>query len=314
MSRTRTESNAVEEDATLKRVEVDALVILQIMKHCRQQAPNAVTGMLLGLDVDGALQVTHSFGNVSKLTDQDQATNELENEQYQIDMLRRLRDVNVDSNTVGWYQSTSLGNFFNDTLIETQYTYQNNIPGSIILVYDQYQSQIGKPSFKALRLSPEFMDRYAETRENQNKAALNEFPSSNMFVEIPITITSAVIAEAFLVDWAIADPSSCTQIETLDVENQLQERNVELLINSLQALAEEQQKMQQYERQASRQQDPKSQGKGRQYKAQPPRQLDTMILSQQIQNYCKQINNSAGDTFGKVFLLANKPASAAAAA
>jgi len=262
----------------------------------------------------GALQVTHSFGNVSKLSDQDQATNEMENEQYQIDMLRRLRDVNVDSNTVGWYQSTSLGNFFNDTLIETQFTYQNNISGSIILVYDQYQSQIGKPSFKALRLSPEFMEKYSQTRENQNKAALNEFPSSNMFVEIPITITSAVIAEAFLVDWAIADPSSCTQIETLDVENQLQERNVELLINSLQALAEEQQKMQQYERQASRQQDPKSQGKGRQYKAQPPRQLDTMILSQQIQNYCKQINNSASDTFGKVFLLANKPASAAAAA
>merc|ERR1712187_762984 len=187
------------------------------------------------------------------------------------------------------------------------------IPRSIILDYDQYQSQIGKPSFKALQVTPEFMERYKETKET-NKAALNEFPSNSMFVEIPITITSAVIAEAFLVDWAIADPSSCTQIETLDVENQLQERNVELLINSLQDLAEEQQKMQQYERQASRQQDPKGQSKGRQLRAQMPRQLDTMILSQQIQNYCKQINNSASDTFGKVFLLANKPASAAAAA
>merc|ERR1711971_1172182 len=100
------------------------------------------------------------------------------------------------------------------------------------------------------------------------------------------------MGEAFLVDWAIADPSSCSQIETLDVENQLQERNVHLLINSLQDLAEEQQKMQQYERQASRQQDPKGQGKAQRFRAQQPRQLDTMILSQQIQNYCKQINNS----------------------
>lgn len=313
-SRNRSESNV--EDAELKRVEVDALVILQIMKHCRQQAlhsPSPVTGVLLGLDVNDSLQVTHCFGNPLKSSDQDQAHVD-DGEAYQLDMLKGLRAVNVDSNTVGWYQSTSLGNFFNDTLIETQYRYQEEIPGSIILVYDQFQSQIGKPSFKALRLTTAFMEKYKEFKDSNTKSALNEFPSNSMFVEIPITVTSGVIAEAFLVDWAIADPSSCTQIETLDVENQLQERNVQLLINSLQDLAEEQQKMQQYERQASRNQDQKGQGKGRQYRAQPPRQLDTMILSQQIQNYCKQINNSASDTFGKVFLLANKPASAAAAA
>merc|ERR1711879_537291 len=97
--------------------------------------------------------------------------------------------------------------------------------------------------------------------------------------------------------------------DALDVENQVfLEKNVQLLINSLQDLAEEQQKMQMYERQAGRGQDPKGAGKGRNFRqTQPPKQLDTMILSQQIQNYCKQINNSAGDAFGKVFLLSNKP-------
>lgn len=29
--------------------------------------------------------------------------------QYQIETLKRLREVNVDSNTVGWYQTTHLG-------------------------------------------------------------------------------------------------------------------------------------------------------------------------------------------------------------
>eukprot|EP00928_Gymnodinium_smaydae_P069118 TRINITY_DN524_c0_g2_i1.p1 TRINITY_DN524_c0_g2~~TRINITY_DN524_c0_g2_i1.p1 ORF type:complete len:336 (+),score=83.19 TRINITY_DN524_c0_g2_i1:89-1009(+) len=295
----------------VKRVEVDALVVLQIMKHCNQQKPQAVTGQLLGLDVEGVLQVTHSFGYVQKGVEENDRGQE-DGEQYQIDMLRRLREVNVDSNTVGWYQTAHLGAFFSDTVIETQYYYQVQIPNSVLLVYDPLQSRIGKPSFKALRLTPEFMAKYAETRET-NKAALNNFPSGSMFVEIPISIHSPVIVEAFLVDWAISDPSATTQIEALDVENQVfLEKNVQLLIQSLQDLAEEQNKMQLYERSAGRMQE-KGGGKGRNFRAQPPKQLDTMILSQQIQNYCKQINNNAGDAFGKVFLLSNKPAGAAGA-
>jgi translation initiation factor 3 subunit H len=291
------------EGEDIKRVEVDALVILQIMKHCRQQAPQPVTGQLLGLDVDNVLQLTHSFGYVEKGVEEQGAQDD--GEQYQMDMLRRLREVNVDSNTVGWYQTTHLGQFFSDTVIETQYFYQMQIPRSVLLVYDPLQSRIGKPAFKALRLTPQFMAKYTETRES-NKAALNDFPSGGMFVEIPISIHSPVIIESFLVDWSIMDPISTSNVDTLDVENQaFMEKNVQLLINSLQDLAEEQQKMQMYERQAGRGPDAKGKGKGRNF--QPPKQLDTMILSQQIQNYCKQINNSAGDAFGKVFLISNKP-------
>merc|ERR1712125_85222 len=198
------------------------------------------------------------------------------------------------------------GQFFSDTVIDHQYYYQIQIPRSVLLVYDPLQSRIGKSAFKALRLTPAFMEKYTDMI-NGNKSALNDFSSGNMFVEIPISIHSPVIVEAFLVDWAVTDPMSATQIEALDVENQVfLEKNVQLLIQSLQELAEEQTKMQLYERNAGRQD---SKGKGRNMKSpQPPKQLDTMILSQQIQNYCKQINNSAGDAFSKVFLLSNKPA------
>merc|ERR1719450_1386655 len=50
----------------LRCCEIDALVFMQIMKHCRQLAPQTVTGQLLGLDVDDVLQVTHSFGYLQK--------------------------------------------------------------------------------------------------------------------------------------------------------------------------------------------------------------------------------------------------------
>jgi len=295
------------DEAEIKRVEIDALVILQVMKHCRQHAPQPVTGMLLGLDVDDVLQLTHCFGYVQK-GNEDYERVQDDGEQYQLDMLKRLREVNVDSNTVGWYQTTHLGQFFSDTVIETQYLYQMQIPRSVLLVYDPLQSQIGKPAFKALRLTPRFLAKHTEAREN-NKSALNDFASDNMFMEIPISIHSPVIVEAFLVDWALMDPISTTQIDALDVENQaFLEKNVQLLISSLQDLGEEQQKLQIYERSAGRQQDP-AKGKGRDRFRQPaqPRQLDTMILSQQIQTYCKQINNFTGDSLGKLFLMSNKP-------
>jgi len=313
---TKEKAAVVEE---IKRVEVDALVVLQIMKHCQQQAPAPVTGQLLGLDRGSAVEVTHSFGYISKVVEDvpyyaraaqeaQAAQSQDDAEKYRMEMLRRLRDVNVDSNIVGWYQTTHLGQFFSDTVIETQYTYQIEIPRSVLLVYDPLQARIGKPSFKALRLTAEFMKRYEETHAS-NKSALNDFPSGQMFVEIPISIHSPVIVEAFLLDWAIMDPMAMTQIDSLDVENQVfLENNVQLLIKSLQELGDEQQKMQMYERQAGRQQEGKGGGKGKGKNIQQPKQLDTMILSQQMQNYCKQINMSAGDAFGKVFLLSNKPA------
>merc|ERR1719387_2997746 len=255
------------------------------------------------------MQVTHSFGYVQKGSEETSATAD-EGEQYQIDMQRLLREVNVDANTVGWYQTTHLGQFFSNTVIETQYLFQREIPCSILLVYDPLQAAIGKTSFKALRLTNQFMTRHAELQGNTS--ALNDFPASEMFHEYPVYIHSPAIVEAFLVDWSLMDSTSTTQIESLDTENQVfLERNLQLLISALQDLAEEQQKLQVFERQAGRQPQPeKGKGRGSRYnQASPPRQLDTMILSQQIQNYCKQSNEFSGDSFGKLFLLSNKPAS-----
>lgn len=301
-----------EEEPVIKRIEIDALVVLQIMKHSRQYTPHPVSGLLLGLDVDDRLQVTHCFGYVQK-DPEDRGDDRVQDDgaQYQMEMLRRLREVNVDSNMVGWYQTTHLGQLFNGKVIETQYLYQVEIPQSILLVYEPLQSAIGKPAFKALRLTQQFLNKHHEAQES-NKSALNDFPSGSMFMEIPISIQSPVVVEAFLVDWALMDPASTSQIDALDIENQVfLEKNMQLLISALGDLAEEQQKLQLYERQAGRQSAPeKGKGRGRyaQQQPNPPRQLDTMILSQQIQNYCKQINEFSSDSFGKLFLLSNKPA------
>ncbi|CAJ1434789.1 unnamed protein product [Effrenium voratum] len=128
-------------------------------------------------------------------------------------------------------------------------------------------------------------------------------------------VTASPLAECFLLDWSIQSPLATTsQVETLDVENQAGvggaffEKNVQLLSSALANLADEQQKMAMYERNAGRKGDDKGKGKG--YRNPQPQPLDTMVLSRQIQNYCKAINNYAGDAFSKVYLVSNKPKAA----
>lgn len=50
-------------------------------------------------------------------------------------MMKSLRDVNVDNNTVGWYKSTYLGSFLDESMIETQFNYQENIEKAVLIVY-----------------------------------------------------------------------------------------------------------------------------------------------------------------------------------
>ncbi len=59
--------------------------------------------------------------------------------QYQMEMMRNLRHVNVDHLHVGWYQSTYFGMYLNRALLDSQFNYQHSIEESVVLVYGEYQ-------------------------------------------------------------------------------------------------------------------------------------------------------------------------------
>ena len=82
---------------------------------------------------------------------------------YSNEMIKFLREVNVDANNVGWFTSTSMGNFVNLQTIENQYFYQN-APNekTVALVYDVSRSSQGAMNLRAYRLSPAFMTAYKE--------------------------------------------------------------------------------------------------------------------------------------------------------
>jgi translation initiation factor 3 subunit H len=85
------------------------------------------------------------------------------NVSYQNEMIKYLREVNVDANNVGWYTSANMGNFINTSMIENQYFYQKEVnERTVALVHDVSRSSQGALSLRAFRLSPNFMAAYKE--------------------------------------------------------------------------------------------------------------------------------------------------------
>ncbi|KAI4251616.1 MAG: hypothetical protein LQ352_004737 [Teloschistes flavicans] len=84
---------------------------------------------------------------------------------YQTEMIKKLREVNVDANNVGWYTSANLGNFVNMNMIENQFHYQKELnERTVAIVHDVSRSSQGSLSLRAFRLSPAFMLAYKENK------------------------------------------------------------------------------------------------------------------------------------------------------
>lgn len=53
-------------------------------------------------------------------------------------MLRSLREVQADDSVVGFYQATTLGAFFNQSLVETQAIHQDKLRhGGVVVIHGQ---------------------------------------------------------------------------------------------------------------------------------------------------------------------------------
>jgi translation initiation factor 3 subunit H len=58
-------------------------------------------------------------------------------------MLRSLKEVQADDSIVGFYQATTLGAFFNQTLIETQALHQEKLRhGGVVIVHGKSPSSL----------------------------------------------------------------------------------------------------------------------------------------------------------------------------
>lgn len=150
---------------------------MKIIKHSTQAFPTTVTGSIVGMDVDGTLEITNSFPfpvvemppeshfDTAAPNPAASAPRAKANAVYQAEMIRMLREVNIDANNVGWYTSANMGNFVNMNVIENQFFYQKEMnERAVALVHDVSRSAQGSLNLRAFRLSPKFMAAFRENK------------------------------------------------------------------------------------------------------------------------------------------------------
>jgi len=313
------------DESPVTEVHVDGLALLKIVKHCQESLPQLSSGSLLGLAQDnGVLEITHSFSfpESSKTSDADggedeNATPLIDGHEYQLEMMRMLREVNVDNNCVGWYQSMYLGSYSTHSLVENQLTYQTDLsPNAVVILYDPIQTSHGNLVLKCYRLTQNCID-----LKTQNK---NSFLDPKLiFEELPVKITNSALVQGFLYDVSDGKHGDYniydTTFDRLDLSTSpYLEKHLEFLCTWVDDLITEQHKFQYFTRSLSRNDKKFGRGgdkqSGRDAKKKEeevqaawsandaPRRMESLLISNQIRTYCDQMDKFAGGGFGKLYL------------
>eukprot|EP00271_Cylindrocystis_brebissonii_P011825 TRINITY_DN29792_c0_g1_i1.p1 TRINITY_DN29792_c0_g1~~TRINITY_DN29792_c0_g1_i1.p1 ORF type:complete len:357 (-),score=93.92 TRINITY_DN29792_c0_g1_i1:404-1474(-) len=318
----------VEEVVPLRSCQVDGLVMMKMVKHCKECMPQLVTGLLLGLDIGSTLEVTNCFPFPSRGEDDEEE--EADGALYQLEMMRCLREVNVDNNTVGWYQSTYMGGFQTLDLIETFLNYQENIKRCVCIIFDPQRSNQGTLAVKALKLKDKFMNLYRSNNFISEQLREKKITWQDIFEELPVRVANSSLVSSIM--GGLANPNhTATQadVDRLSLStNPFMERNLEFLIECMDDLGMEQQKLQFYSRNVARQQAqqlvwhqkrraeniarkaageeplPEEEPSNPLFKALPePSRLDSYLITNQISNYCSQLNGFCGPALSKMYLM-----------
>lgn len=158
---------------------------MKLVKHCSSAFPTTATGSLVGMDKKGVLEITNAFPFPSvEVSGTDNHQNDASslaaaaprakaNIVYQNEMIRHLKEVNVDANNVGWYTSATMGNFINLSFIENQYHYQRDNDKTVAIVHDVSKSSQGNLTLRAFKLSSNFMVAFKEGKFTTERCGRN---------------------------------------------------------------------------------------------------------------------------------------------
>eukprot|EP00428_Durinskia_dybowskii_P019991 CAMPEP_0170208472 /NCGR_PEP_ID=MMETSP0116_2-20130129/3822_1 /TAXON_ID=400756 /ORGANISM="Durinskia baltica, Strain CSIRO CS-38" /LENGTH=296 /DNA_ID=CAMNT_0010458947 /DNA_START=67 /DNA_END=954 /DNA_ORIENTATION=+ len=279
-------SAVIEPEGRVNSVQIEGLALMKIVKHCHDSLPTMVTGSLLGLATEsGVLEITHAFPSP------DSGKDDEGDDDFQLEMMRMLREVNVDNNCVGWYQSMYLGIYSTSSVLESQFSYQTELsPNAVVLLYDPLQSAHGNFCLKAFRLSDECLKIKEE--------GLNTFiKPSNIFEELPVKCVNSGLAQVMIQELT---PKTDITLDRLDMSTHpYLEKHLEFLCGWVDELAGEQQKFQFYTRHLAR---GNHKGKDSWEASEAPRRMESLLVTNQIQNYCDQMDRFVGGSLGKLFL------------
>ncbi|KAF2363642.1 JAB1/MPN/MOV34 metalloenzyme domain [Trinorchestia longiramus] len=257
----RVKDNANHKSCVINCVQLEGLALLKLIKHCHEEGvgtTDVAQGVLLGLIVKDVLEVTNCFPFPTHAEDFDV-------EQYQLEMMRHLRKVNVDHLSVGWYQSSQLGNFVTKHLMESQFSYQTSIEESVVIIYDPIKTARGFLSVKAYRLTPEAINVIHEHEFTPEVLRRLKLGHDNLFSEIKVVIRNSQLVNTLQCELYESTENSARQARG---EPPLPEEDLMKMFKPIAPL---------------------------------PR-LDATVTSGQINNYCKELSQFCSQALGKLFV------------
>ncbi|KAL1951636.1 hypothetical protein VTO73DRAFT_785 [Trametes versicolor] len=188
----------IEAEIHITSVQLDAIAVSKIIKHAKEAPGSSAHGLLLGLDLDGTLEVSNSFPLPHHSNDEDDKSAK-GIARYQGAMLRSLKEVQADDSVIGFYQGMTLGSFFNQTLVDTQAIHQERLRhGGIIIVHDISQTARGNASFRAFRLTRAFLDAYKRNNFSATSLIDHRLTFSKILEEVPLKIRTNALVSTFL--------------------------------------------------------------------------------------------------------------------
>ncbi|GAO18505.1 uncharacterized protein UV8b_06615 [Ustilaginoidea virens] len=274
-------------DGPFQAVQVEALVVMKIAKHCSSTFPTIATGSIVGMDRNNLLEVTNTFhfptlDNTTTEGHQNEtslvaaaAPRQKANIVYQTEMIRYLKEVNVDANNVGWYTSATMGNFVNMSFVENQYHYQKDNDRAIALVHDTSKSSHGNLTLRAFRLTNTFMAAYKEGKFTTEILQKSRLTFRDILTELPITVHNSHLLTCFLHQMPappateeIEQPNSISELKREPVKAPLYpsvdnldlaidpflEKTCDLLLESIESHYTDLNNFQYYQRQVTREQ------------------------------------------------------------
>jgi translation initiation factor 3 subunit H len=302
------------------------LVALKIIKFARENRPLEGSGfspggVLLGLAVRNRLEVTNCFQTLGDL-------DESKMEEHQEAMLKALRKVNVDDNTVGWFMASSLNMANIDHMIEAQYSHQVALPNSVVVCLDTYRPGSGRLGLRAYRLTESFMKVFQGSDFTQTGFSRFGVESTDILEEVRVQVHNSHLVHAFLYELRESKVMSTDHTRLGIRVNDFAEQKLKELSASIDLYTQEQGKYHFYERQVARQKQaqqqwlqkrateneirqksgkpalPDDRNKNPLFKPHPkPNRLDTFLVANRITASANEIFTDCSQGFSKLYVV-----------
>eukprot|EP01108_Squamamoeba_japonica_P005488 TRINITY_DN4341_c0_g1_i2.p1 TRINITY_DN4341_c0_g1~~TRINITY_DN4341_c0_g1_i2.p1 ORF type:complete len:226 (+),score=149.95 TRINITY_DN4341_c0_g1_i2:335-1012(+) len=216
-------------------------------------------------------------------------------------------------------------------MIDTQFQYQSQLPHSVVLIYDPIKTNQGTMSLQVFRLTDEFMSVYKAGVFTAAAFEAKQLTFNNIFEEVPVRFRANILSTVLLkqIEGA-SEIDTANHVLSLQTESFV-EKNLELLIESVDELGAEQAKLAKHAQHVARQKQMVAQWLARRRAengarrarneaplpetaaaaaddlglkpATEPSRLESLLLTRQLASYCDALTDEAGASYAKLHTL-----------